>query len=241
MTDNRKAQNARQRYYQAVLSGWGDCVKPKDKNSASNASQQEDKPENRETWEQKIYHISIPLVITETSIHGDQYEYTVSINANSDIPVIPATEKGKKLSKQAFTIPGKTNRKKTRLPMVYGIHTSGNGAFSRVNELNPIPAITQLHSAVLEQIDRAIQRRVQFIAGQKTDEDATVSLQSPSPQKDLGTDKAKRRSKKIRAEIRDEALPEESTRLDGTSGTLLGKRQGNGEGELAGIRDNANQ
>lgn len=217
MTKRKNSQNARQRYYQTVLAGYSHMLEPKDTDSDSNASKQTP-AEERETWEQKSYKLAIEIIISETSVSSSEYRYDVQVNANPDIPVIPISGSGKSLSKQAFTIRGKKGRRKAKLPMVYGIPTSGTSAFSRTAGNTPFHDVTRLHSAILEQIDRAVERRVQFIKDQKTGNDPGSSVQGTLPQKDLGADTKGGRSKAIRSKVLPKDTPKETTGLDDAIG-----------------------
>lgn len=215
MTKRKNSQNARQRYYQTVLTGCGHLFEPKNTDSDSNAREQTP-AEEREAWEQKSYKLAIEIIVSEVSISDSEYSYNIQINANPDIPVIPISGSGKGLPKQAFTIRGKKGGRKTKLPMVYGIPKAGTGSFSRTSGNTPVHDITRLHSAILEQIDRAIERRVQFITDQKTGDDPGSSLQGTLPQKDLGEDTQGGRGKAIRAKVLPKDTPKEDTGLDDT-------------------------
>lgn len=217
MTKRKNSQNARQRYYQTVLAGYSDMLEPKNTDSDSDASKQTP-AEERETWEQKSYKLAIEIIVSEIGFSDSEYSYNIQINANPDIPVIPISGSGKNLPKQTFTIRGKKGGRKVKLPMVYGIPKTGTSAFSRTAGNTPVHDITRLHSAILEQIDRAVERRVQFIKDQKKGDDPGSSVQGTLPQKDLGADTKGGRSKAIRSKVLPKDTPKETTGLDDAIG-----------------------
>lgn len=239
MTNQRKKANALSGYRQSVLSGWGDYGKPDNWDGDSKA-QKPGKPVTKkgDTWQQKRYKILVPVIIDEISYDGNQYRYSLSINANTDISVFPVTATRKEIAGQGTVLPAEKGAKWDKVSMVSRVQPEGKYSLSYPSDVALQFGIAQIYSHILGTVDRAIERRVQFLAGQEGQTNTRGSKAGASSQKGVGTNKKTRRSKKVLPQVRTETTSETSANLDGFGRKVLGHGQGNGENKTGTMDDN---
>lgn len=188
MTTGNRA-NAKRFYSQLLLPGCGDFSQQANRNSDSSPNVNDEATTKEPNWEQKSYKVLVPVIIEQTGFDGTQYEYTIRVDANADLSVIPIGEAGKERPKQAFAMAKQKGKKGPRIPMVYGIHPEGKDSFSRPSGLNPVTGITDIFVNLLVGIDRAVRERVHQLQRGKDDNQGS-SKKGTRAQKDLGADKA---------------------------------------------------
>lgn len=186
-TGNRT--NAKRFYSQLLLPGCSNISQQENRNSDSSPKVNDAAATKEPNWEQESYKVLVPVIIEQVGFNGTEYEYTIRVDANADLSIIPIGQAGKERPKQAFTMAGKKGKKGPRISMVYGVHPEGKNSFSRPSGLNPITGITDIFVNLLVGVDRAIRERVYQLQRGKDDNKGS-SKKGTLAQKDLGTDKA---------------------------------------------------
>jgi hypothetical protein len=215
MATKKGKQNARRIYRQQVLSGFERVVQPANANSGSEANGKRDETPQDITGK-KYYQVLIPVIIEEISSSDLEHNIKLHFNADADLLVSAYSLRGKKAIEPSVTVPRATGEKVNKVPMVYGVHTSGMYTLSYPIGHKPHEGIADIYSTILGQIDTACKRALLKPEKQERDANARKRDESTQPPKDLGANKKARRGKALRAKIRIEALPETSTKLDET-------------------------
>lgn len=223
MANEKGLKNARRIYTQQVLSGFEHLNQPEDENGNSSQNEQgrtEKLPPK--FWEQKSYQVSISVIIEKTSTGSNQHEYSISLNADSDILIAPIAKSGKKTTQSPHTIHREKVTKTRKIPMVYGIHKAGVDTLSYPARYPTSTGVTEFYSYLLGQIDRAIECTIQQQEITSGNDDSGQRSESPPTPKNVGSNKAKRRGSKILPKIRNEALSEVPPKVDDINGAVLG-------------------
>jgi hypothetical protein len=231
----KETKNARPLYRQQVLSGYERFVQPENQDDSSSQDEQGREETPKGFWQQKSYLLSIPIIIEKTGFRGDEYQYKILINDDADIPVSSYSARSKKATSSPVTIHSETSSKTNKIPMVYGIHEGEVNPFSHPDGRGVPELIASIYSYVLGQIDRTLQRAVQFPAQQEGNDDARQRNKGTQSHKSLGANMDGRRGKKVRAEVRAEATSESSSKVDENDREILGNRPGDREDKLVGV------
>jgi hypothetical protein len=226
---NQKGNNASSIYYQSVLSGFNHPLQQDDENS-NGQKKVEVFAQQEFDWKQEKYHISVTFVIAKTGISGNQYNVEIQFddNTNVSLSTIP-NKRSKKATKQTVTIRRAKSRKKVKVPMVLRVPTEGVGTLSYPDGYSTYEGIARTYGEILGEIDRAVKRIILENGWSSGANDTNLSVQSTRSQEDLATDKKGKRSNSLRRQVRNKSLPEETARMDGNNGTLLGGRSSNDE------------
>jgi len=229
-------QSVRPNYTQQVLSGYERFLQPTNTNGDSSSDEQGRKTTPQELKrEQKTYQILVPLILEKVGGDGDKLTYAIHFNGNTYLLVSPYSIRGKKASQDATTIPFKADEKTVKVRLDYGIHQTGQYPLSHPDGTNPLIQIANIVGYILDAIDTAIECTI--LKPEKTQSvlDTRERAESTQPQENVGTHKAKRRSKKVHPKIHSEALPEVSPQLDEPNGSVLGNRHRDSTDKLAGM------
>lgn len=217
----RMVRNVTPLYRQLFISGYEHIDKSGNKDGNSKAVKQAEAHTTPIRGE-RCYHVSIPVIIEQISNDSGEYQYKISINAHSDIPIASFSKRGKKITGQIAHIPQEVGGKPDTFSLVYGIHKSGMRALSHTTEHPIFTTTAQIYGSILGIIDRAIQCTILQPENAQTNDDAGQRIESASTQKDVGGDKKTRRSKKVRAKILPETSPEETPLLVEIDRKVLG-------------------
>lgn len=212
---NKVGKNARRDYRQQLLSGWSDFGKPENWDSGSPP---EVKPAIEEgfTRKQTAYQISLPVVIEQISLHGDELLYTIRLNDDVDLPISTYSKRSKKAVEPSTTIPRKNIKGSVSVPMVYGVQPGGQYSLSHTVDNQTVKLSTAIYSHLLEQVDRAVECLILKLEKQETNDDARKRKEGTQSPKNLGTNQETRWGKALRAKVLSETVPEESTGMDGS-------------------------
>jgi len=220
MSNKEQQKDVRRVYRQQLLSGFKGYGQPKEWNGNSektvNPHQETKLPKS------KSYTVFIPVIITKTSMEGDEHKYSISLNAYTDISMSPHSPRSKRATKPVISIPGEAGKKADKIPVVYGVQQDGSYSLSSTVGLPTIRAMQVIYSNVLGTLDRAIQFALQQQEDAQSDDDTGQRVKGSFSPKNVAKNKARGRSKKIRAKIRAEATPKESSVLDEAIGKILG-------------------
>lgn len=222
------SQNVRREYRQSFISGFEHIAQSRDENG------------NRKTdvvvessaaikKGQRMYNVSISLIIEQISNDSGQYIYRILLNDDPNISCTPLSTRSKKAIGQAASLPKKNIKGGDSFSMVYGIHKDGKCSLSHTSQ-HPIQRVApQVYSFILGAIDRAIECTILLPEDEKGNDDTGERSKGTPTQKSLGENKKTRRGKKIRAEVLPETLPEEAPGMVEIDREVLGRRQANSE------------
>lgn len=224
----RKVQNVRRGYRQLFISGFEHLAQSRDENGNSKTEivVGGSKPVKRG---ERSYKVSFTLILEQVSNDSGEYVYRVLVNDDPDISVTPYSIRSKKETGQTAHLPKTGIKGGSSFSLVYGIHESGNCSLSHTAQHSLPKVAPQLYSIAMGAIHRAIECTILLPENEKENDDTGERSEGSPTQKSLGTDKEKRRSKKVRAEVLPEAIPEKTPVLVETDRAILGERPGNRE------------
>jgi len=223
-------------YTQSLLSGYEHLLQSSNTNGDSSSDEQGRKTTPQELKrEQKAYQILVPLILEKVGGDGDKLTYAIHFNGNTHLLVSPYSIRGKKTSQDATTVPFKTDEKTVKVRLDYGIHQTGQYPLSHPNGYSPLIQIAHITGFVLDAINTTIERTIFLPEKTESVLDPGSSAEGTPTQENVGTHKAKRRSKKVHPKIHSEALPEVSPQLDEPNRSVLGNRHRDSTDKLAGM------
>lgn len=236
MSKKVEKKNVGRIYRQQVLSGYEHIIQPQDTdgNSPSNEQRREEKVKPS-FWQQKSYQVSFSVIIEKVGDSGDQHNYRIHLNGDSDISLSPISIRSKKVSQSPYTIHQPQAKKGIKIPLVYGIHKSGVRSLSYPDGYSIPEGIAHVYSFLLGQLDRAIECTLQQQENQAGNDDSGQRAKGTQSPENLGEHQAEGWSEKVLPEIRNETVPEKDTMVDGTPWKILGNRLANGQDKLGGV------
>lgn len=229
MSGKKGTLNVRRGYRQSYLSGFEHIAQSTNQDSDSQKIKRLTDSPPKINKGQRSYSVSVQVIIEQVSNDSGLYTYRVLLNDDPNISVTPYSIRSKKETGQNVDLPKKGIKGGDSFSLVYGVHKGQHRTLSHTTQ-HPLPRVLpQIYSFILGAIDRAIECTILIPEDKATNDDSGKRAESTPTQESLGTDKEKRRSKKIRPEVLPEALPENSPLLVEIDGALLGSRQGNRE------------
>lgn len=236
MVKRSKKTNVISQLHQQVLSGWSGFGKPENWNGASDeAKQGREERTPKGFWQSKTYMLSIPVIIEQVSLSGDEHKYTISLNDNAHLSLSTYSKRGKKLSKETVAIHPTKGRSFSPIHLVYGIHESGELSLPHIDQQEMGRVVAQIYSQILGKVDAAIQRTLLERAQQTPNDDAGKRSESSSTPQDVGEPKKRRGGKKVRTEVLPETLPEIAAQMVEADRSVLGERPKDVSGKLVGM------
>jgi len=219
-----RLQNARRKYRQLVLSGWGSVVQPPDTDDDNTKEQPKPAKEKEFDWQSGKYLVNVPLIVEKIALPNGEYEVHLSIPLNFDIPLSPINKRGKVKAEQVFNLPPETAKDGTKIHLVYGISAQGIGSLSHSSQRKTGEDIAYLYSRIMGIAGRTVELLI-HVSDRKA-EGATITGFGKVTTSEAGNlaelEKAQGGSK-VRRKIRTQERTEEPTGLAGNDGQILGK------------------
>jgi len=205
-----RLQNARRKYRQLVLSGWGSVLQPSDEDDNNTKEQSKPTQEKEFDWQSGKYLVNVPLIIEKIALSNGEYEVHLSIPLNADIPMSPINKRGKVKAQQVFNLPSETTNDGVKIHLVYGVSTKGGGTLSHSSERKMVEDIAYLYSRLLGIAGRTVELLIHV--SDREAEGATITgfgkVATPETF-DVGKFEEATRRTKVRREVRAKKRAEE--------------------------------
>lgn len=219
-----RLQNARRKYRQLILSGWGSSLQPPNANDNNAKEQSKPAKEEKFDWQSGKYLVNIPFIVEKIALLNGQYEVHISIPLNADIPLSPINKRGKVKAEQVFYLPAETSKDGAKIHLVYGISEQGCGSLSHSSERKMVEDIAYLYSRLLGIAGRTVELLVHV--SNREAEGATITgfgkVTTPEAG-NVGEPKKAQGGPKVRGKIRAQKAAKEPTGLAGNDGQVLGE------------------
>jgi hypothetical protein len=190
MSKKGKTKNARLHYRQQFLSGYESLGERKNSASGSEENGSKTNETSPDITGKKYYQVLVPIIIETVSTNDFEHNIRLHLNANSNVSISAYSLIGKKAIEPTIAIPRETGEKAIKIPMVYGVHPSGEYSLSYPIGYKPHTGFAEIYSFILGKVDSALRRGLLKPEKQENDENARKRAKgSPTPQ-DLGKDKA---------------------------------------------------
>jgi len=223
-------------YTQSLLSGYEHLLQSSntDGNSPPTEQRGEETPQELKR-EQKAYKVLGPVIIEKVGGDSDKLTYAIHLNGNPDLLVSPTSTRSKTTPQNGIAVHHAKSKKTVKVRLDYGIHQTGQYPLSHSNGVSPLIQIAHITGFILDAINTTIERTIFLPEKTKSVLDPGSSPEGTPTQENVGTHKAKRRSKKVHPKIHSEALPEVSPQLDEPNRSVLGNRHRDSADKLAGM------
>jgi predicted nucleotidyltransferase len=210
-------------YHQFVLSGFQGAIQPENENGQGNKGEQKTAKTDASFWKKNEYILFIPFVVKQVSVSDSELRYKLQVNSNIDILVATRPKRGEVDVKQITYIPHTKTKRPVSVSLVSRISAVGMSPFSLADGLPIYESIAHVFSGTMDKINTALQRIIQ--QSEKAPSrivDSGVSTESPPAPKSGRTDKKKRRSATLRAQVLPENPPENPSVVAEVDGKVLG-------------------
>lgn len=229
------SDNAGQRYYQQILSDWGNSPQPGNKDNDSIEVFSEGEPAAANFWEQREFILLVPVKFTAVGVSGNEHGYKVQIPTNVDVSILPSGKGSKGSVKSSVNLPATSRQDKSSISLVYGISNQGRNSLSHF-PIGALPAnIAYIASRVLVLLHRAIELRLQSIEGKSgttRTNDSGVSVSPTQAQENVGKHQEAGRGDALRPKVLPENTTEVTPAMDEVHRKMVGLRQANRENRL---------
>jgi len=223
-------ENVKGGYYQLTLSGFQGAIQPENENRQSDKGEQKTAQPDASFWEKNEYIVFIPFIVKQVSLSDSELRYKLQVDCNVDVFVTPRPKRGEVNVKQAVNIPHPQTKRPTSLPLVSRVSAIGMSPFSFADGCSVYESIAHVFSGTMDKINTALQCII--LKSEKTPArivDGGVSTESPPSPESIRTNKKKRRSAPLRAQVLPENQTEDSAIVAETNGQVLGDRHADWE------------